>query len=164
VGWAWAHPGSFHRTVVRQVRSEWRRVLVYAWSWKRTMLFSDLTKRTGAGLHRVYYPKIRRVRADGWRDRVSVKLLHGQCAATYAAHADELANSFGARSCRVQIDKPRRIWLDLIHADPLAQPVTVSSLAEPGTSVDLARVLIGRTETSRPWYCACWIGTLSSPE
>jgi S-DNA-T family DNA segregation ATPase FtsK/SpoIIIE len=24
--WAWAHPGSFHQTVVRQVRSEWRRV------------------------------------------------------------------------------------------------------------------------------------------
>jgi S-DNA-T family DNA segregation ATPase FtsK/SpoIIIE len=41
--------------------------------------------------------------------------------------------------------------LDLIHADPLAQPVAVPFLAEPGASVDLARVLIGRTETGRPW-------------
>jgi S-DNA-T family DNA segregation ATPase FtsK/SpoIIIE len=89
--WAWAHPGSFDRTVLRQVRSEWRRARVYAWRWKRVMLFSELTKRTGQGLHRVHYPTIRRVRSDGWRDRVSVKLLHGQSAATYATVADELA-------------------------------------------------------------------------
>ncbi|MDQ3763537.1 MAG: FtsK/SpoIIIE domain-containing protein [Actinomycetota bacterium] len=149
--WAWQYPDSFTRIVVRQIRSEWRRALVYAWPWKRVMLFSELTKRTGHGLHRVHYPTIRRVRADGWRDRVSVKLLHGQCAGTYATHADELANSFGARSCRVRVDRPRRIWLDLIHADPLAQPVAVPSLADPGAGVDLARLIIGRTETGRPW-------------
>jgi S-DNA-T family DNA segregation ATPase FtsK/SpoIIIE len=149
--WAWQHPDSFTRTVVRQLRSEWRRMVVYAWAWRRVMLFTELTKRTGHGLHRVHYPRIRRVRADGWRDRVSVKLLHGQCAGTYAAHAEELANSFGARSCRVRVDKPRRIWLDLIHADPLAQPVRVPALADPGAGVDLVRVLIGRTETGRPW-------------
>jgi DNA segregation ATPase FtsK/SpoIIIE, S-DNA-T family len=60
------------------------------------------------------------VRADGWCDRVRVTLLHGRCAATYAAHIEELANSFGARSCRVWVDRPRRIWLDLVHTDPLA--------------------------------------------
>ena len=149
--WAWQHPDSFARTVVRQVRSEWRRAVVYAWRWRRVMLFTELTKRTGHGLHRVHYPRIRRVRADGWRDRVSVTLLHGQCAVTYAIHADELANSFGARSCRVRVDKPRRIWLDLVHTDPLAEPLAVPSLAEPEPGVDLARVLIGRTETGRPW-------------
>ncbi|MCA1709933.1 MAG: cell division protein FtsK, partial [Actinobacteria bacterium] len=145
--WAWQHPDSFTRTVVRQVRSEWRRAVVYAWPWRRVMLFSELTKRTGHGLHRVHYPRIRRVRADGWRDRVLVKLLHGQCAATYAMHATELANSFGARSCRIRVDRPRRIWLDLIHADPLVQPIAVPSLAAPSMGVDLTRVLIGRTET-----------------
>ncbi|MGH3933415.1 MAG: FtsK/SpoIIIE domain-containing protein, partial [Pseudonocardiaceae bacterium] len=94
--WAWQHPDSLNRTVVRQVRSEWRRALVYAWPWRRVMLFSDLTKHTGHHQRRTHYPTLRRVRADGWRDRVSVKLLHGQCADTYAAHAQELANSFGA--------------------------------------------------------------------
>jgi hypothetical protein len=67
--WAWLHRESFTRTVVRQARSEWRRAVVYAWRWRRVMLFTGLTKRTGHGLHRVHYPKIRRVRADGWRDR-----------------------------------------------------------------------------------------------
>ena len=149
--WAWRHSERTSRTVLREVRSEWRRALVYAWRWRRVMLFSELTKRTGHGLHRVHYPRIRRVRADGWRDRVSVMLVDGQCAGTYAACAEELANSFGARSCRVRVDRPRRIWLDLIHSDPLAQPVSVPLLVEPGAGVDLVRVVIGRTETGRPW-------------
>lgn len=150
-GWAWQHPDSFSRVVVRQVRSEWRRAMVYAWRWRRVMLFSQLTKRTGHSLGRVHYPRIRRVRSDGWRDRVSVRLLHGQCADTYTAHADELAHSFGARSCRVRVERPRRIWLDLVHTDPLAAPIPVPALADPTTVVDLARVHIGRTETGRPW-------------
>ncbi|HSZ29785.1 MAG TPA: FtsK/SpoIIIE domain-containing protein [Pseudonocardiaceae bacterium] len=149
--WAWQHPDSFTRTVARQVRSEWRRAVIYAWPWRRVMLFTELTKHTGHAQRRVHYPRLRRVRADGWRDRVSVRLLHGQCAATYAAHAQELANSFGARSCRVRVDRPRRIWLDLIHADPLATPLPVPALADPGAGVDVARVVIGRTETGRAW-------------
>lgn len=149
--WAWQHPDSFARSVGRQVRSEWRRAVVYAWRWRRVMLFSELTKRTGPGLHRTHYPKIRRVRADGWRDRVAVRLLHGQSAATYAAQAEELANSFGARSCRVRVDRPRRTWLDLIHSDPLVRPLTVPMLREPGASVDLTRVLVGRTESGKLW-------------
>lgn len=149
--WAWQHRDSFERSVARQFRSEWRRAVVYAWPWRRVMLFTELTKHTGHGQRTVHYPTLRRVRADGWRDRVSVTLLHGQCAATYAAHADELANSFGARACRVRVDRSHRIWLDLIHADPLAQPIGVPALVAPGTGVDLARVVIGRTETGRPW-------------
>ena len=149
--WAWQHPESFTRIVVGQLRSEWRRALVYAWPWKRVMLFSELTKRTGTGLHRVHYPTIRRVRADGWRDRILVTLLHGQCAATYAAQAEELANSFAAHTCRVRVDRPRRIWLDFIHTDPLAQPLPAPALADPGSVLDLTRVPIGRTETGRPW-------------
>ncbi|MGH4010589.1 MAG: FtsK/SpoIIIE domain-containing protein [Pseudonocardiaceae bacterium] len=149
--WAWAHPDSFERSAARQVRSEWRRALVYAWPWRRVMLFSELTKRTGHRQRRTHYPTLRRVRSDGWRDRVSVKLLHGQCADTYAAHAAELAHSFRAHSCRVRVDRPRRIWLDFVHSDPLAQPVGTPDLAHPGAAVDLARVVIGRTETGRPW-------------
>ncbi len=45
--WTWRHHDSFDRTVVRQVRSEWRRLRVYAPLWQRTLRFSDLTKRAG---------------------------------------------------------------------------------------------------------------------
>jgi S-DNA-T family DNA segregation ATPase FtsK/SpoIIIE len=51
----------------------------------------------------------------------------------------------------VRVDRPRRIWLDFLHADPLAQPLPAPVLASPGSEVDLTGVQIGRTETGRPW-------------
>ena len=80
--WAWAHPDSFDRTVVRQVRSEWRRARVYAWPWRRAMLFSQLAKHTGHHQRRTHYPTLRRVRAEGWRDRVSVTIRTSVASAT----------------------------------------------------------------------------------
>jgi S-DNA-T family DNA segregation ATPase FtsK/SpoIIIE len=146
--WAWYHRDSFDRTVLRQARSEWRRLTVYAPQWQRTLRFSDLYKRAG---HTVYLPKLRRVRSDGWRDRVSIKLLPGQCPTAYERHAEELAHSFGARSCRVRVEKPRRLCLDLVHSDPLARPLDVPALADYGTAVDLRRLVVGRSETGRDW-------------
>ncbi|MBA2694787.1 MAG: cell division protein FtsK [Actinobacteria bacterium] len=149
--WVWWHRDSFDRTALRQVRSEWRRARVYAWPWRRVMLFCELTKRTSREVGSTHYPRIRRLRADGWRDRVGVKMLHGQTADHYAACAEALANSFNASTCRVRVEQGRRIWLDFLHTDPLAQPIPTPALAEPDASVDLARVPVGRTETGRPW-------------
>ncbi|MQA15710.1 MAG: cell division protein FtsK [Pseudonocardiaceae bacterium] len=149
--WAWGHRDSFDRTALRQARSEWRRVRVYAFPWRRVMLFCELTKRTSRALRGTHYPRIRRVRSDGWRDRVAVKMLHGQTADHYAHRAEALANSFGASACRVRTEKGRRIWLDLLHTDPLADPIPTPALAEPGATLDLARVVVGRTETGRDW-------------
>jgi S-DNA-T family DNA segregation ATPase FtsK/SpoIIIE len=39
--WAWQHPHSWNRTVLRQVRSEWRRAVLYAWRWRRVMLLQS---------------------------------------------------------------------------------------------------------------------------
>lgn len=146
--WAWRHWPSFDRTAARQARSEYRRAAVYGPRWKRTMRFSDLTKKVGRS---VYTPKIRRVRGDGWRDRVSVKLLPGQAPRAYENRAEDLAHSFGASSCRVRVDKPRRIVLDFIHSDPLARPVPLPALPDPAGSVDLRRLDIGVSETGRTW-------------
>lgn len=146
--WAWQHPGSFDRTVGRQARSEYRRLWVYMPLWRRTMRFAELHKRAG---HSVYLPTLRRVRSDGWRDRVFVKLLPGQCPAVFEEHAESLAHSFGAGSCRVRVEKPRRLVLDLVHADPLQRPLDVPALADPGAAVDLRRLIVGRTETGRDW-------------
>jgi S-DNA-T family DNA segregation ATPase FtsK/SpoIIIE len=149
--WARWHRDSFERTALRQARSEWRRVRVYALPWRRVMLFCELTKRTSRGVRGAHYPVIRRVRSDGWRDRVAVRMLHGQTADDYAGRSEALANSFDARACRVRAEKGRRIWLDLLHADPLADPIPAPALAAPGSAVDLGRVVVGRTESGRPW-------------
>lgn len=149
VVWGLVHRSSFDRLAVRQVRSEVRRLRVYAFRWRRTMVFADLHKTVKRS---VFVPKVCRVRSDGWRDRVTVKLLPGQSPAQYEARAEELAHSFGARSCRVRTVKPRRVVLDLVHANPLADPITPPSLAEVETAgVDLKRLPIGRSETGHPW-------------
>lgn len=141
-------PDSYGRTVTRQVHSEIRRARIYAPAWRRTMRFADLCKHVR---HEYHYPRIARLRSDGWRDRVLVKLLHGQSPDAYWAKLDELAHSFGAISCRVRSHKPRQIWLDFIHSDPLRPTVAPPELADPDTVVNLSRAVIGATESGRRW-------------
>lgn len=145
-GWWWLWRDTFTRTVGVQLASEFRRARVYAIVWRRTMRLSGIARRVGRSW---YYPRIRRVRADGWRDRVLVGLLHGQAPKDFEAKADELAHAFGATSCRVRIDKPRRIWLDLIHHDTLALPVPPPVLAAADAVIDLGRLVVGMVETGR---------------
>ncbi|AOS61148.1 FtsK/SpoIIIE domain-containing protein [Actinoalloteichus hymeniacidonis] len=152
VGWWWRFRPSFVRLVLVEIRSEWRRLIVYTPVWLRTMRFCHL-ERTVNG--KVHVPTFIRVRADGWRDRVTVKLLHGQTPGEFETRAEALAHSFDARTCRVRVVGPRRIVLDLIHGDPLTQPVPPPSLPD-GTddttpTKDLERVPVGTTETGRPW-------------
>jgi hypothetical protein len=71
--WTWQHPDSFTRTVLRQVRSEWRRAVIYAWPWRRVMLFTELTKHTGHAQRRVHYPRL--VRREALDFRMEVKDL-----------------------------------------------------------------------------------------
>lgn len=146
----WRCPGRLDMWLFRLARAEARRLWVYARVWRRTMMFSELAKRIG---HTRYFPKIRRVRSDGWRDRVSVTLLRGQAPADFARRADQLAHAFGAMACRVRVDRPRRVWLDFLHRDPLTTPLVPPELgsAEVVGGVDLARVHVGLLESGRPW-------------
>ncbi|MEU7811476.1 FtsK/SpoIIIE domain-containing protein [Pseudonocardia sp. NPDC049154] len=145
-GWWWRWRDSFTRTAGAQLASEFRRARVYAIVWRRTMRLSGIARRVGRSW---YYPRVRRVRADGWRDRVLVGLLHGQAPKDFEARAGELAHAFGATSCRVRVEKPRRIWLDLIHRDTLAAPVAPALLAAADAVVDLGRLVVGMVETGR---------------
>lgn len=146
--WRWRHRASFARFVVPQVRTEWRRFAVYACGWRTVMRLSDLTKTSRGREHR---PVLGRVRAEGWRDRVRVRMIAGQAPQQWENHADGLAHSFKANSCRVRVVKPGRLELDLIHHDPLIHPVPVPALADDAMQVDLKRVTVGRTETGKPW-------------
>ncbi|MDQ3988254.1 MAG: FtsK/SpoIIIE domain-containing protein [Actinomycetota bacterium] len=144
----WRWPGPWvSRAVARQARSEWRRATCYVPGWRKTTEFSELTKS-----HRwdVHYPKLTRVRSDGWRDRVTVRMLRGQCPEDYARAADRLAHSFGARACRVRVTRPRRLAVDFLHTDPLADPIALPALPAIG-AVDLRRLVVGRLETGRDW-------------
>lgn len=100
---------------------------------------------------REYRPRLKRTRSEWWRDRVRVRMVPGQAPEQWELRASGLAHSFRARSCRVRVVKPGVIELDFVHADPLAASLPVPGLAASDSTVDLRRVVIGRTETGRPW-------------
>lgn len=145
--WWWRWRTSFDRVALRRVRTEFRRLVVYAWDWRTVMRLSDLTKDKRG---REYRPTLGRVRAEGWRDLVRVRMVKGQAPEQWELHASGLAHSFNAESCRVRVVKPRRLELDFIHSDPLECSIPAPVLPEDTTGVDLRRVVIGRTETGKP--------------
>ncbi|MBP2340165.1 S-DNA-T family DNA segregation ATPase FtsK/SpoIIIE [Saccharothrix coeruleofusca] len=146
--WWGLHRSTFRRWVWWPVLSQWRRVTVYALRWRTTMRLADLAKRDRG---REYRPALRAVRSEGWRDRVRVRMIPAQSPEAWELRRDNLAHSFGARSCRVRVLRPRVIELDLIHRDPLLWPLPVPVLADDAAGVDLKRVVVGRTETGKPW-------------
>lgn len=140
--------GSFRSQVWLRLVTEWRRASVYVPRWKTTVRLAELAKEWRG---REYLPKLRRVRSDGWRDRVRVRMIPAQSHEEWELRRAGLAHSFGARSCRVRVLKPRVLELDFVHADPLARPVLVPPLCNDADAVDLKRVVIGVLETGKAW-------------
>ncbi|MEV0678070.1 FtsK/SpoIIIE domain-containing protein [Actinosynnema sp. NPDC050436] len=145
--WSGLHRASFLRHTWLRVVTEWRRATVYVPKWRTTMRLAELAKDSHGREHR---PTLKRVRSDGWRDRVRVRMVPAQSPEAWELRRDGLAHAFGARSCRVRVLRPRLIELDFVHRDPLARPVPVPVLSRD-TEVDLKRVIVGRTESGRPW-------------
>ncbi|MGW6449375.1 FtsK/SpoIIIE domain-containing protein [Lentzea sp. NPDC055074] len=145
--WFGLDRGSFLRYGWYRVLTEWRRLTVYVPHWCTVMRLAELAKDSRG---REYRPKLRRVRSEGWRDKVRVRMIPAQSPEQWEARRDNLAHSFNARSCRVRVLRPSVLELDFIHSDPLSRPVAVPQLAAVG-DVDLKRVVVGRTETGKPW-------------
>lgn len=146
--WAGLDRASFLRHVWFRLVTEYRRATVYVPRWRTTMRLAELTKDNRG---REYRPKLRRVRSEGWRDRVRVRMIPAQAPEAWELRRDGLAHSFGAQSCRVRVLRPKVIELDFIHSDPLARSLPVPALANDADVVDLKRVVVGRTETGKPW-------------
>jgi S-DNA-T family DNA segregation ATPase FtsK/SpoIIIE len=141
--------------VLRRIRTEFRRLSVYAFDWRSVMRLSELAKDKRG---REFRPRLGRVRAEGWRDLVCVKMIKGQAPEQWELHASGLAHSFNAQSCRVRVRKPGRLELDFIHTDPLECSIPAPELSDDAASVDLRGVVIGRTETGKPLRL-CLLGT-----
>jgi DNA segregation ATPase FtsK/SpoIIIE, S-DNA-T family len=137
-------PGLFARLIIAPVRDEWRR-WYYRRHWLAVMTITGL-----APLYRgrVLLPVIADVAAGGPVDRVTVKLVSGQCPADFADQAEGLAHGFGVHLCRVRPAAPGLIALELVRRDALAAPVPALPLVE---RTDLAGLPIGRCEDGSPW-------------
>ncbi|PRY46547.1 FtsK/SpoIIIE domain-containing protein [Umezawaea tangerina] len=146
--WAGLDLPSFLRHVWYRVLTEWRRATIYVPQWRTVMRLSDLAKVQRG---KEYRPRLRRVRSEGWRDRVRVRMIPAQSPEQWEARRENLAHSFNARSCRVRVLRPRLLELDFIHSDPLSRPVPVPALSVDESAVNLKKIVVGLTETGRAW-------------
>jgi S-DNA-T family DNA segregation ATPase FtsK/SpoIIIE len=147
VAWWRAHPASYHRFPGRVLLGVWRSFWAYGVRWRAAMMLSGLGGRFNGD---EYVPRIVRVRAGRWSDRVTVRMVVGQQPEDWSRRLAALAHAFGARSCQV-CEVPRRpgyIQLVVGRRDPLASIVSALPVA---ASVDLGAVAIGRREDGRPW-------------
>jgi S-DNA-T family DNA segregation ATPase FtsK/SpoIIIE len=147
VVWWRRWPGSFYRWPGPVLLGLWRSFWAYGVRWRAAMMLSGLGGRFDGA---EYLPRVVRVRAGLYTDRVTVRMVVGQHPADWARRLDALAHGFGARSCQVR-EVPRRpgyAELRVGRRDPLA--AVVPALAVPEV-VDPSAVAIGRREDGTPW-------------
>ena len=147
VGWWRLHPSSFHPTAGRVLLRVWRSGWTYGLRWRTAMMLSGLGGRFGGD---EYAPRVVRLRAGRYLDRVTVRMVAGQHPADWARRSAALAHAFGARSClAVEIPgRPGYVALDVGRLDPLATIVPALPVPE---RVDLEAVPVGRREDGDPW-------------
>ncbi|SEM59950.1 FtsK/SpoIIIE domain-containing protein [Nonomuraea pusilla] len=144
LAWAYGAPDSFARLVGWRLLAWWRLMSVYRRHWHAVMEVSGLARRISG---RVYMPRLVKVQCDGWADRLTVRMLDGQAVKDWTDRTDNLAQGFGAVSCRVALVKGGRLVLTFPRSDPLAAPIP--ALAIPNEP-SVGPVEIGKQEDGRP--------------
>ncbi|HEX6237618.1 MAG TPA: FtsK/SpoIIIE domain-containing protein, partial [Acidimicrobiales bacterium] len=150
--WAWRHPRSWDATAGRVLRGCWRTAWTYGVRWRAGMIFAGLGGRLDG---HEWVPRVARVRAGRWTDRVTVRMVVGQQPADWERRSEALAHAFGARSCQVRPrpGRPGYVTLRIGRADPLAQVVAALPVPPAGL-VDLDGVPVGVTEDGGAWQLA----------
>ena len=150
--WARRHPSSWDATAGRVLRGWWRSAWTYGVRWRAGMIFAGLGGRLDG---HEWVPRVVRVRAGRWSDRVTVRMVVGQQPEDWERRSDALAHAFGARSCLTTalVGRPGYLELTIGRQDPLA--TVVPALPVPyADGVDLAGVQVGVTEAGEPWRLA----------
>jgi Phage integrase family len=144
--WARLHRASFDATAGRVVRGVWRSGWTYGARWRASMMFAGLGGRLDGG---EWLPRVSRVRAGRWADRVTVRMVVGQQPTDWERRSEALAHAFGARSCQVTVLAGRPGYLELtVGRQDVAIPAVVvpelrahlDSWSEPGPD---GRVFVG---------------------
>jgi len=148
--WARLHPASFDPTAGRLLRGAWRSAWTYGLRWRASMIFAGLGGRLDGD---EWLPRVVRVRAGRYADRITVRMVVGQEPADWERRSNALAHALGARSCLVAPfpGRPGYLHLTLGRQDRLVD--VVDPLPMPAT-VDLDGVAVGVTEDGEPWRLA----------
>jgi S-DNA-T family DNA segregation ATPase FtsK/SpoIIIE len=143
--WIWGVLADLEaRWVGRPARGKWR-AWFYRRRWAAVMTIAGVAPWYQG---RTLLPVLGKVAATWYTDRVHVRLVSGQSAADFAAHADNLAHGFGAMLCRVRTARSGAVVLEFIRRDALAVPVRALPIpANP----DLKALPVGKREDGLPW-------------
>ena len=144
VTWRWFWPSGFARWVAAPARNT-RRAWVYRRRWPAVMTIADLAPFYRG---RIILPVLVKVTSTRYVDRVAVRLVSGQCAADFAARADNLAHGFGALLCRVRTARSGAVVLEFVRRDALAAVIPAQPIPD---RVDLKALPVGRREDGLPW-------------
>ena len=146
VVWWRRWPGSFDRWAGPVLLGPWRSFWAYGVRWRAAMMLSGLGGRFDGA---EYLPRVVRVRAGRYTDRVTVRMVVGQHPADWARRLDALAHGFAARSCQVRElgRRPGYVCLIVGRRDPLA--AVVPAVPVP-PAPDVEAVPVGRREDGGP--------------
>jgi S-DNA-T family DNA segregation ATPase FtsK/SpoIIIE len=168
--WRW----SFRRFVGNPVRYYRRRRKLRA-NWTALTYWHGLASTVHVmkgrrPVQKIVTPKLRRrISCSWWRTRLTLRPVTGQSAQTWQAQTEGLCTALACLDLRVSVPRlptgtglrdrverrhlAGRLYVDVIHGDPLANVVPARPLPRVG-SVDLHRVPIGRQEDERPFTVA----------
>jgi S-DNA-T family DNA segregation ATPase FtsK/SpoIIIE len=132
-------PRWFARLVSGPARNRWR-WWFYRRHWQAVLTIARLAP-TYRG--QVVVPVLGRVKATGYTDRVTVRLVSGQSPADFAARADGIAHGFRVHLCRVRSAAPGKVVLELVRRDTLADPMPALAIGE---MPDLRALPVGKCE------------------
>jgi DNA segregation ATPase FtsK/SpoIIIE, S-DNA-T family len=142
--WRCYWPRGFARWVSAPTRSAWR-AWVYRRRWPAVMTIADLAPFYRG---RIILPVLVKVTSTRYVDRVSVRLVSGQCVADFAKKADNLAHGFGAMLCRVRSARSGAVLLEFVRRDALAAIIPAVPIPD---RVDLKALPVGCREDGLPW-------------
>jgi S-DNA-T family DNA segregation ATPase FtsK/SpoIIIE len=152
VGWRLAWRTSFRRFVGLPVAQAWRGFAYRLW-WPhvaaRHGLVAHSMGRGDDGRMDREVAKLGKVKVTpGGIERLQIKLPVGLKPADVERVSDGLASAFRVRECRVTMDRPGRVWVELHRRDvlaPVVRPLPISDC------VNLAGVPVGRHEDGTDW-------------
>jgi DNA segregation ATPase FtsK/SpoIIIE, S-DNA-T family len=142
--WAYIDRASFTRLVGRRLLAWWRLIWIYRRHWQAVTFVSGLAKRVNG---RDYLPYLVRVRCDDWADLVTVRMLKGQAVKDWTDRTDNLAQGFGATTCRIALVKGGLLLLTFPRHDRLATPIPALPIPQDPS---VGPVEIGRREDGGP--------------
>jgi DNA segregation ATPase FtsK/SpoIIIE, S-DNA-T family len=147
VAWWRKDPATFHRWPGAVLLGWWRSFWAYGVRWRAAMMLSGLGGRFDG---HEYMPRVVRVRAGRYSDRVTVRMVVGQHPADWARRLDALAHGFGSRSCQVREVRRRPGYAELVvgRRDPLAAVVPALPIPEV---TDPEAVPVGQREDGTVW-------------